>query len=435
MNELFQKHFELRLKQVRNILDQENLDSLIIENGFPQYYFLDDQTTPFKANPNFLFFCPDYGEGHVLKITKDNKPKLYYYIPNDFWHETSQLQNFFWEPYFDIEIFSDYDNLWKNLTVQQGQNVILSPLPDLGIENGCIEISDSILSQLHWMRISKTQYEIECVKQATQIASLGHKAAEQSFLNGKSEFDSFNAFLLSSAQKQFDLPYGNIIAYNEKAAVLHYQKTRKDVVGKSFLIDAGARFQGYCSDITRTHYTNDAHSVFKDLHSRLDEIQLELCKMVVPNKDYIDIQVLAHQKITALLCELKIFTTSLDEALTLKLSQSFFPHGVGHALGIQVHDVGGKQKNEQGQSCVKDSDHPYLRTLRKIQINDILTVEPGVYFIPMLLKELKTNLKSNKSINWNLVEELIPFGGIRIEDNVVASLEKPNNLTRLFLPN
>src|SRR5690606_32287219 len=143
--------------------------------------------------------------------------------------------------------------------------------------------------------------------------------------------------------------------------------------------------------------------------------------MVKPGIDYLDIQDETHVFIAESLINRSILKNiTVDQALDLDLVSTFFPHGVGHALGLQVHDVAGKQINSQGTPSQKSSKHPYLRTLRVIQEMDVLTIEPGIYFIPMLLKDLKANSKTSSLVNWSLVDELIPFGGIRIEDDIAA---------------
>ncbi len=425
---LFVEHLQTRLIEIEKILSQHNIDHLLIETGHPPYQFLDDQTVSFRPNPHFNYLCPDQGPGHILKITPQKKPVLYYYSPQDFWHESSVLTQSFWEESFEIIPFEDVEKLWDNtLSQNNSQTVVISPDPEQAIERGCQDFSSALLTELHQLRVSKTNYEIENLKRASALAAQGHQAAHQAFLLGQSEFEIFCSYLIASNHREMDLPYAPIIALNQKASVLHYQNLRRERGGLSFLIDAGAKQHGYCADVTRTYAAEKAHSVFKALLKSLNEIQKKLCLMVRPGDDYYDIQQKTHLEITKLILDSQIARGSLEELQAHKISHSFFPHGVGHALGLQVHDVGGKPKN------IKDDLYPYLRTLRKIEINDVLTVEPGIYFIPMLLNELKSDSKKSHFINWKLIDELIPLGGIRIEDNVVATLNGPYNLTREFL--
>ena len=105
------------------------------------------------------------------------------------------------------------------------------------------------------------------------------------------------------------------------------------------------------------------------------------------------------------------------------------PHGVGHLLGIQVHDVGGQQKDIAGGSSPPAEHSPALRNTRIMEENMVFTVEPGLYFIPLLL-EAERNQARGKFINWELVDALYPCGGIRVEDNVRVTEQGVENLTR-----
>src|SRR5690606_22275176 len=119
--------------------------------------------------------------------------------------------------------------------------------------------------------------------------------------------------------------------------------------GKTFLIDAGATYNGYCSDITRTYATDSSHHVFRQLLEDVDSMQQELWAMVKPGVDYQDIQDRTHEKVAEALIKRNILKEgSVDQVLDLDIVSTFFPHGVGHALGLQVHDVAGKQLNSQG---------------------------------------------------------------------------------------
>jgi Xaa-Pro dipeptidase len=104
-----------------------------------------------------------------------------------------------------------------------------------------------------------------------------------------------------------------------------------------------------------------------------------------------------------------------EEAFTKELTVPFCPHGLGHLLGIQVHDVGGQQLDIDGHTQSPPEPYASLRLTRPLAQDMVITVEPGLYFIPMLLAKKQAN---GAPIDWSLVDLLSPFGGIRIEDNV-----------------
>ena len=111
------------------------------------------------------------------------------------------------------------------------------------------------------------------------------------------------------------------------------------------------------------------------------------------------------------------------------VTAAFMPHGMGHLLGVQVHDVGGFMENETGTTIDPPSGHPYLRLTRVLEENMVLTIEPGLYIIDMLLEELR-GTPAESHVNWSTVDALRPYGGVRIEDNVRVLTDGCENLTR-----
>jgi Xaa-Pro dipeptidase len=108
----------------------------------------------------------------------------------------------------------------------------------------------------------------------------------------------------------------------------------------------------------------------------------------------------------------------------------FFPHGIGHLLGLQVHDVGGVMGEPLGgHERERPKGHPYLRLTRMLEPGVVVTVEPGIYLIDSLLAAARAD-ERRAHIDWAVVEELKPYGGVRIEDNVAATATKPENITR-----
>jgi Xaa-Pro dipeptidase len=109
----------------------------------------------------------------------------------------------------------------------------------------------------------------------------------------------------------------------------------------------------------------------------------------------------------------------------------FFPHGIGHLLGLQVHDVAGLAADDTGRHEIpRPAGHRYLRLTRRLEPGFVVTIEPGIYFIDLLLDEAQRN-GLGRYVNWDAVHALKPFGGIRIEDDVACTAGAvPENLTR-----
>jgi Xaa-Pro dipeptidase len=264
---------------------------------------------------------------------------------------------------------------------------------------------------------------------ASQRGAIGHIAAEAAFRDGRSEFDIHRAYCKAVSHTDNELPYGNIVALNSHAAVLHYTDFDRDTPAHvhSFLIDAGAQVHGYASDITRTYAFGDTR--FAELIERMQTAQLEIIAKIRAGLDYRNLHVETHRILGAVLVDAGILTGDPDTLLGTGVTAAFFPHGLGHLLGLQVHDVGGFMENESGNVIDPPSGHPFLRLTRVLAENMVLTVEPGIYAIDMLLENLR-GTPAESHVVWDGVDWLRPFGGIRIEDNVRVTADGCENLTR-----
>src|SRR5690606_25810634 len=132
--------------------------------------------------------------------------------------------------------------------------------------------------------------------------------------------------------------------------------------------------------------------------------------------------------LAAVLENLGIVRMDPQAQLDTGVSSVFFPHGIGHFLGLQVHDVGGFMAGPGGGAIDKPAGHPFLRLTRVLADDHVVTIEPGLYFIPMLLDGLRAGSHAG-AVDWRKVDHLTAFGGVRIEDNVRVAAT-PENLTR-----
>jgi len=137
----------------------------------------------------------------------------------------------------------------------------------------------------------------------------------------------------------------------------------------------------------------------------------------------------AHRLVGDVLEEIGLTTLEGQAALEAGVTGVFFPHGIGHLLGLQVHDVGGVMGDPKGAERARPEGHPYLRLTRMLEPGVVVTVEPGIYFIESLLKAARDDARGSH-IDWSMVERLRPYGGVRIEDNVVTTDNVPENMTR-----
>ena len=160
----------------------------------------------------------------------------------------------------------------------------------------------------------------------------------------------------------------------------------------------------------------------------VDNEQLALCDKVRAGMDYRDLHLECHLRLGGVLRTLGIVDMDPGQMLATGLTSTFFPHGLGHPIGLQVHDVGGFT-DEDGTVIPRPDGHPFLRMTRVLEPGMVVTIEPGLYFIPTLLSKLKAR-PEGKAVNWDKVEQLLPWGGVRIEDEVHCTDGVPENLTR-----
>jgi Xaa-Pro dipeptidase len=163
----------------------------------------------------------------------------------------------------------------------------------------------------------------------------------------------------------------------------------------------------------------------------MDVMQRELVDVCRPNTNYPDVHMLAHRKVAEILLRFG-FVRDLDAdgVVATRISSTFLPHGVGHFLGLQVHDVGGFMADKSGKTIPKPEGHPYLRLTRVVDPGFCFTIEPGLYFIESLLGELQQSANA-KYVDWTKVDSFRKYGGIRIEDDIIITETGNENLTRL----
>jgi Xaa-Pro dipeptidase len=421
VDQLYAAHLRTLMRRTDQALAGTGFDALVIFAGSAPTMFLDDQDYPFKVNPQFKAWVPIIDNPRcVLVYSPGRHPKVLFHQPDDFWHKPARLPQAAWTREVELIPFDEEAKAaahWTHL----GRVAFIgpggSPTGDATAHN-----PPDLLARLHHDRAVKTDYELACMREAGALGARGHLAALAEFRRGGSEYDAHMSYLRACRQREEEMPYNNIVAYNENAAVLHYQHLERAAPEalRSFLIDAGAQYRGYAADITRTYAGGPGR--FADLVHAIDEAQQGLCGEIVSGRDYREVHLSAHRVLGDVLYAAGVTKLPGQAALEQGVTSVFFPHGIGHLLGLQVHDVG-------GVLAERPEGHPYLRLTRMLEPGVVVTVEPGVYLIDSLLAAAHAD-ERRAHIDWAVVDELKPFGGIRIEDNVVATASKPENITR-----
>lgn len=431
MKNLFSTHLARLQQTVQSLLENAFLDGLWIYAGKAKTLFLDDQTAPFKINPYFNYFFPyPQAENCWLFLDGKNKPKIYFYAPEDYWVSTLKVPT---EAFFAAEfewVLLRAENEIATFIQNPTACAFIGEDVELAKKLGFSHINpQKVLNSLNFARSIKTEFEIESIYQAQFSALKGHQVAKEAFFAGKSEFEINLEYLKATQQSDLNVPYGNIVAINQNGAVLHYTALDFDTHAKrhSFLIDAGTTVNGYASDLTRT-YAFDSGSEFAELVAKMEQLKLQIIAELSIGVNYLHYHTRMQQMISQLLAEHQFIHLSAEQIFEQGISRTFFPHGLGHLLGIQVHDVGGFQQNARGSHKAPPEVYPSLRCTRELQENMVLTIEPGFYFIEMLLKPWKNSALSS-AFNWQKIEAFKAFGGIRTEDNIVMRANGAENLT------
>ena len=429
---IYTAHITMNKLRHDRALGESNFDHAAIFSGALHYQLLDDMAYPFKVNPHFKGWVPVTDNPNCFVIhTPGIKPKLLYNQPVDYWHKVAGTPTEKWVEKFDLVPIADLDEAKQHMP--KGRIAFIGEWDARFASWGDLTPNpEGVLNSLHFDRLRKTEYEIECIRRANVRGARGHVAAERAFREGKSEYEVHLDYLRAADHTDEELPYGNIIALNENGAVLHYYHHTRQRFDEpslhSFLIDAGAQVNGYASDITRTYSRRDDE--FQELIDAMNTAQLELVDACQPSTNYPDVHLLAHRKVAELLVRFRfVRDIDADGVVERRISSTFLPHGVGHFLGLQVHDVAGFMADRTGKTIPKPEGHPWLRITRVVETGNVFTIEPGLYFIDSLLGELKRSEQA-KFVDWERVDGFRKYGGIRIEDDILITETGHENLTR-----
>lgn len=430
---LYGSHIRALCARYDAALARAACDAVLIGAGTPLTIHRDDQDFPFRADPLFVQWSPLTAHpGSALLYQPGRRPLLLVAESQDYWHQAAPIPDGPWLNSLEIRKVPRREALRRYLPRRKISLALLGDARQwrgTGID-GVIN-PRSLLTELDYERAWKTAWEVECIRAATVVALAGHRAVGQAFKAGLSEFEMGLMFNAASGQTDQELPYPAIVAMNRHGATLHYQhrdRSRPSPRDRhSLLLDAGCSALGYASDITRSHAAR--RGVFASLIRDMDRIQQKLCALVRPGISFPELQLAAHVEIAGVLASRELVRMSPEEMVESRVTDAFLPHGLGHLLGLQVHDVGGDLASRRGGSLPRPERFPRLRLTRPLEAGMVLTIEPGLYFIDSLLARLRRG-RHGRRVNWPAIDELHACGGIRIEDNVLVTRDGHRNLTR-----
>ncbi|KAJ5777109.1 hypothetical protein N7520_000355 [Penicillium odoratum] len=282
-------------------------------------------------------------------------------------------------------------------------------------------------------RVVKDAYEVALLRRANEISAKGHIAVIKASQAATNERELEGVFISTCiANGCREQSYHPIFAGGEGGATLHYVSNDKSLIDpvtqqrkNNILVDAGGEYQTYCADITRVIPLNGKFTPeTRQIYEIVLQMQDECIAVLKDGVKWDDVHALAHRIAIKGLLKLGILRGSEDELFEKRISVAFFPHGLGHYLGMDTHDTGGNPNYED-----EDKMFRYLRVRGNLPAGSVITVEPGIYFCRFIINPILESSELGKYIDASVLERYWAVGGVRIEDNVHITKDGSDNLT------
>ncbi len=289
---------------------------------------------------------------------------------------------------------------------------------------GLPRANDEELRAIINLRLRKDEHELAAMRRAAEVAMDAHRAAMTAIQPGRREADAAAAFHAVLAANECRPSFTPIVTV--RCEVLHGQGHGNVMLdGAMLLIDAGAEEPGgYASDITRTVPVSAAWSpTQRQLYEMVERALHEATAACVPGRRYRDVHDLAARTICAGLVEAEFLKGNPDELCDRRAHALFFPHGVGHLIGLDVHDMedfGDLAGYAPGRTRRPEFGHKFLRLDRDLEPGMAVTIEPGIYFVPAIWASDELVRPLADVVQRSVVDALLDdqFGGIRIENTI-----------------
>lgn len=282
---------------------------------------------------------------------------------------------------------------------------------------------------LRHARRPKDAHELHLIRRAAAASAAGYARLRDHLRPGVTERGLQVELEAEFARHGATRPgYGTIVGSGPNAAVLHFEPSaRAAQAGEFVLVDAGAEIDRYMADVTRTYVVGGTPTAFqRDLYQVVLGAEERAIRRCVVRAEWRDIHLACAVELVAGLVAMGVMRGTPESLVAQEAHTLFFPHGLGHMVGLGVRDGSGMLPGR-----TKDP-RPSLRTLRMdlpLAEGYVVTVEPGLYFIPALLNDPTRRARFREAVNWPLVEQHLALGGVRIEDNVLVTSGSPEILT------
>lgn len=279
---------------------------------------------------------------------------------------------------------------------------------------------DTLHEAIDECRVTKDAYEIASIRHANEVSTAAHIEVLKNNREARNEQDLEAAFIgRCIALGCKNQAYHGIFGSGHNAATLHYQANNQPLEGRwNLLVDAAAEWECYCADVTRTiplggTFNNESEAIYTIVKSMQDGC----LAMLRSGVQWEDVHMLAHEIAIEGLLALGILKGDKKDLFEARTSVAFFPHGLGHYLGMDTHDTGGHPNYED-----KDKMFQYLRVRGKLPEASVITVEPGIYFCKFIIEPYLEDDKQKGFIDKDVLDRYWDVGGVRIEGSLSFGL-------------
>ena len=377
-----------------------------------------DQAYPYKSHSEYYYLTNLERPGSVLAF--DPRDGWTDFVP-----EVTQEDRVWTGDLPDIGVPRSELEGWLEAREGRTMAVLGCPLPKVESDQ---PLTQRLRDQLSAVRRPKDAREADRMRKAADVTTAGFAAIRDLIKPGVTErqiqIELETAFLRAGGD---GTAYDTIVGFGSNAAVFHFSPTDRVLEpGQMVLIDAGAEVQNYACDVTRTYPADTFSARQRDLYSVVLQVEKDAIAKCVPGQEYKDIHLEAAIQLTQGMVDLGYMRGAAESLVEQDAHALFFPHGVGHLVGLGVRDASGRLPGRE------PSQRPGLKNLRTdmpLGEGFATTIEPGLYFVPALLEDPKNRERYAHEVVWEQVDTMRGAGGIRIEDDVLVREGEPEILT------
>jgi Xaa-Pro aminopeptidase len=379
-----------------------------------------DRTYPFRAHSEYLYLTDRERPGGVLAFD-----------PGEGWVD------------FVVPVTRD-ERLWEGAGGDEQEGRPSSELQrwleerrgrataSLGAPVHEVESDEPLTTELRYrlndIRRQKDALELERMRVAERATAAGFAAIQPLLVPGTTEREVQIELEAEFFRNGADfLAFDTIVGGGPNAAVLHFPPSqRRFRDGELILIDAGGEYRGYASDVTRTYAASGTFTAEQaELYAIVRSAGRAATTDCVPGREWRDVHRAAALVIAEGLVAFGLLRGDAESLVDRGAQSLFFPHGIGHMIGLGVRDAGEALKGRM----VREDEFPRLRMDLPLLAGHVVTVEPGIYFVPALLNDKDFRGRYRDAVDWRRAEQMFDFGGIRIEENVLVTEDGPEVLT------